>query len=126
METLLSDIWQEVLGLDQIGVSDNFFTLGGDSIKGIQMASRLNQHGYKLEMKDLFQHPTIEELVSYVERTEGKQADQGPLEGEADLTPIQRWFFEKNFTDKHHWNQSVMLHAKDGFDPEITEKHYMS
>ncbi|MEC2165049.1 non-ribosomal peptide synthetase, partial [Bacillus velezensis] len=64
METLLSDIWQEVLGLDQIGVSDNFFTLGGDSIKGIQMASRLNQHGYKLEMKDLFQHPTIEELVS--------------------------------------------------------------
>ncbi|MBS4742087.1 non-ribosomal peptide synthetase, partial [Bacillus velezensis] len=38
METLLSDIWQEVLGLDQIGVSDNFFTLGGDSIKGIQMA----------------------------------------------------------------------------------------
>ncbi|MGG0163271.1 amino acid adenylation domain-containing protein, partial [Bacillus velezensis] len=117
METLLSDIWQEVLGLDQIGVSDNFFTLGGDSIKGIQMASRLNQHGYKLEMKDLFQHPTIEELVSYVERTEGKQADQGPVEGEADLTPIQRWFFEKNFTDKHHWNQSVMLHAKDGFDP---------
>ncbi|MBB4876466.1 amino acid adenylation domain-containing protein, partial [Bacillus velezensis] len=74
METLLSDIWEEVLGLDQIGVSDNFFTLGGDSIKGIQMASRLNQHGYKLEMKDLFQHPTIEELVSYVERTEGKQA----------------------------------------------------
>ncbi|MGW7767302.1 surfactin non-ribosomal peptide synthetase SrfAB, partial [Bacillus velezensis] len=122
METLLSDIWQEVLGLDQIGVSDNFFTLGGDSIKGIQMASRLNQHGYKLEMKDLFQHPTIEELVSYVERTEGKQADQGPVEGEAELTPIQRWFFEKNFTDKHHWNQSVMLHAKDGFDPEITEK----
>jgi hypothetical protein len=40
----------------------------------------------------------------------------------AELTPIQRWFFEKNFTDKHHWNQSVMLHAKDGFDPEITEK----
>ncbi|MED3402277.1 amino acid adenylation domain-containing protein, partial [Bacillus velezensis] len=117
METLLSDIWQEVLGLDQIGVSDNFFTLGGDSIKGIQMASRLNQHGYKLEMKDLFQHPTIEELVSYVERTEGKQADQGPVEGEAALTPIQRWFFERNFTDKHHWNQSVMLHAKDGFDP---------
>ncbi|MES5397628.1 surfactin non-ribosomal peptide synthetase SrfAA [Bacillus amyloliquefaciens] len=122
METLLSDIWQEVLGLDQIGVSDNFFTLGGDSIKGIQMASRLNQYGYKLEMKDLFQHPTIEELVSYVERTEGKQADQGPVEGEADLTPIQRWFFEKNFTDKHHWNQSVMLHAKDGFDPAVTEK----
>ncbi|MCY8483705.1 condensation domain-containing protein, partial [Bacillus mojavensis] len=55
-------------------------------------------------------------------RAEGKQADQGPVEGEVILTPIQRWFFEKNFTNKHHWNQSVMLHAAKGFDPERIEK----
>ncbi|WP_439846177.1 surfactin non-ribosomal peptide synthetase SrfAB [Bacillus spizizenii] len=122
MEELLAGIWQDVLGISEIGVSDNFFSLGGDSIKGIQMASRLNQHGWKLEMKDLFQHPTIEELTQYVERAEGKQADQGPVEGEVILTPIQRWFFEKNFTNKHHWNQSVMLHAAKGFDPERVEK----
>ncbi|MEC1790046.1 surfactin non-ribosomal peptide synthetase SrfAA [Bacillus vallismortis] len=122
MEELLAGIWQDVLGISEVGVSDNFFSLGGDSIKGIQMASRLNQHGWKLEMKDLFQHPTIEELTQYVERAEGKQADQGPVEGEVILMPIQRWFFEKNFTNKHHWNQSVMLHAKKGFDPERVEK----
>ncbi|MCI3986322.1 surfactin non-ribosomal peptide synthetase SrfAA [Bacillus vallismortis] len=122
MEELLAGIWQDVLGISEVGVSDNFFSLGGDSIKGIQMASRLNQYGWKLEMKDLFQHPTIEELTQYVERAEGKQADQGPVEGEVILTPIQRWFFEKNFTNKHHWNQSVMLHAKKGFDPERVEK----
>ncbi|WP_412055576.1 surfactin non-ribosomal peptide synthetase SrfAB, partial [Bacillus inaquosorum] len=45
MEELLAGIWQDVLGIPEIGVSDNFFSLGGDSIKGIQMASRLNQHG---------------------------------------------------------------------------------
>ncbi|WP_456279946.1 surfactin non-ribosomal peptide synthetase SrfAA [Bacillus sp. K7] len=122
MEELLAGIWQDVLGISEVGVSDNFFSLGGDSIKGIQMASRLNQYGWKLEMKDLFQHPTIEELTQYVERAEGKQADQGPVEGEVILTPIQRWFFEKNFTNKHHWNQSVMLHAAKGFDPEWVEK----
>ncbi|MGB9943784.1 surfactin non-ribosomal peptide synthetase SrfAA [Bacillus subtilis] len=122
MEELLAGIWQDVLGMSEVGVTDNFFSLGGDSIKGIQMASRLNQHGWKLEMKDLFQHPTIEELTQYVERAEGKQADQGLVEGEVILTPIQRWFFEKNFTNKHHWNQSVMLHAKKGFDPERVEK----
>ncbi|MEC0423942.1 amino acid adenylation domain-containing protein, partial [Bacillus subtilis] len=122
MEELLAGIWQDVLGMSEVGVTDNFFSLGGDSIKGIQMASRLNQHGWKLEMKDLFQHPTIEELTQYVERAEGKQADQGPVEGEVILTPIQRWFFEKNFTNKHHWNQSVMLHAKKGFGPERVEK----
>ncbi|MEC0411088.1 amino acid adenylation domain-containing protein, partial [Bacillus subtilis] len=122
MEELLAGIWQDVLGMSEVGVTDNFFSLGGDSIKGIQMASRLNQHGWKLEMKDLFQHPTIEELTQYVERAEGKQADQGPVEGEVILTPIQRWFFEKNFTNKHHWNQSVMLHAQKGFGPERVEK----
>ncbi|UHH06863.1 surfactin non-ribosomal peptide synthetase SrfAA [Bacillus subtilis] len=122
MEELLAGIWQDVLGMSEVGVTDNFFSLGGDSIKGIQMASRLNQHGWKLEMKDLFQHPTIEALTQYVERAEGKQADQGPVEGEVILTPIQRWFFEKNFTNKHHWNQSVMLHAAKGFDPERVEK----
>ncbi|MHC5290487.1 lichenysin non-ribosomal peptide synthetase LicB [Bacillus licheniformis] len=121
-EQLLADIWQDVLGIDRIGVTDNFFALGGDSIKGIQMASRLQQHGWKLEMKDLFQHPTIGELSSYVQAADAKPIDQGPVEGEVTLTPIQRWFFERKFTNEHHWNQSVMLHAPSGFDPELVEQ----
>ncbi|MPQ25673.1 lichenysin non-ribosomal peptide synthetase LicA [Bacillus paralicheniformis] len=121
-EQLLADIWQEVLGLDRIGITDNFFALGGDSIKGIQMASRLQQHGWKLEMKDLFQHPAIGEISSYIAWADAKPIDQGPVEGEVTLTPIQRWFFERKFTDEHHWNQSVMLHALTGFDPETAGK----
>ncbi|WP_435541504.1 lichenysin non-ribosomal peptide synthetase LicA [Bacillus paralicheniformis] len=121
-EQLLADIWQEVLGLDRIGITDNFFALGGDSIKGIQMASRLQQHGWKLEMKDLFQHPTIGELSAYVQAADDQPIDQNPVEGEVTLTPIQRWFFERRFTNEHHWNQSVMLHALTGFDPEAAGK----
>ncbi|WP_252607192.1 lichenysin non-ribosomal peptide synthetase LicA [Bacillus paralicheniformis] len=121
-EQLLADIWQDVLGIDRIGVTDNFFALGGDSIKGIQMASRLQQHGWKLEMKDLFQHPTIGELSAYVQAADDQPIDQNPVEGEVTLTPIQRWFFERKFTNEHHWNQSVMLHAPSGFDPEAAGK----
>ncbi|MCY8758637.1 lichenysin non-ribosomal peptide synthetase LicA [Bacillus haynesii] len=121
-EQLLADIWQEVLGLDRIGITDNFFALGGDSIKGIQMASRLQQYGWKLEMKDLFQHPTIGELCVYVQTADDQTIDQDPVEGEVTLTPIQRWFFERKFTNEHHWNQSVMLHALTGFDPETAGK----
>ncbi|MDE1361764.1 lichenysin synthetase A [Bacillus paralicheniformis] len=121
-EQLLADIWQEVLGIDRIGITDNFFALGGDSIKGIQMASRLQQHGWKLEMKDLFQHPTIGELSAYVQAADDQPIDQNPVEGEVTLTPIQRWFFERRFTNEHHWNQSVMLHALTGFDPETAGK----
>ncbi|MDE1392763.1 lichenysin non-ribosomal peptide synthetase LicA [Bacillus paralicheniformis] len=121
-EQLLADIWQEVLGIDRIGITDNFFALGGDSIKGIQMASRLQQHGWKLEMKDLFQHSTIGELSAYVQAADDQPIDQNPVEGEVTLTPIQRWFFERKFTNEHHWNQSVMLHALTGFDPETAGK----
>ncbi|TDF92725.1 non-ribosomal peptide synthetase [Paenibacillus piri] len=114
----LVDIWQDVLGIPQIGIRDNFFARGGDSIKGIQMASRLRKLGWKLDMKDLFQHPTIEQVSPYLQYVQGKQTDQGPIEGEVKLTPIQRRFFEQRFTDMHHWNQSIMLHAPAGFDPQ--------
>ncbi|MCP5046550.1 MAG: non-ribosomal peptide synthetase, partial [bacterium] len=59
-------IWAGVLGKDKIGIDDNFFANGGDSIKSIQIMSRMNSAGYKLEMKDLFQYPAISQLTPYV------------------------------------------------------------
>ncbi|WP_234935756.1 phosphopantetheine-binding protein, partial [Bacillus altitudinis] len=67
VEALLCGIWEDVLGVSQVGIHDHFFFLGGDSIKGIQMASRLTQEGWKLDMKLLFQYPTIAELRPYIE-----------------------------------------------------------
>ncbi|ANY69397.1 non-ribosomal peptide synthetase [Paenibacillus sp. BIHB 4019] len=131
LERFLASIWQDVLGAERVGISDNFFTLGGDSIKAIQMASRLYKHGWKLEMKHLFQHPAIEQVSPYLQWVKGQQVEQGPVEGEAQLTPIQQWFFEQSFINPHHWNQSIMLHAPAGWDTalirttmnKITEHH---
>nr|AHJ59492.1 nonribosomal peptide synthase subunit [Bacillus pumilus] len=122
VETLLCGIWEDVLGVSQVGIHDHFFFLGGDSIKGIQMASRLTQAGWKLDMKLLFQYPTIAELRSYIEEADQLTADQSPVEGEVIFTPIQRWFFERNFTSKHHWNQSIMLQAPNGLDETIVQQ----
>ena len=122
VEALLCGIWEDVLGVSQVGIHDHFFFLGGDSIKGIQMASRLTQEGWKLDMKQLFQYPTIAELRPYIEEADLLTADQSPVEGEVILTPIQRWFFERNFDHQHHWNLSMMLHAPKGFDLAVTEK----
>ncbi|MEH7800088.1 condensation domain-containing protein, partial [Bacillus pumilus] len=122
VETLLCGIWEDVLGVSQVGIHDHFFFLGGDSIKGIQMASRLTQAGWKLDMKLLFQYPTIAELRPYIEEADQLTADQSSVEGEVMLTPIQRWFFERTFTDQHHWNLSMMLHAPNGFDLLMTEQ----
>ncbi|WP_281887448.1 non-ribosomal peptide synthetase [Paenibacillus sp. YYML68] len=108
-------IWQEVLGVRTIGIHDSFFDLGGDSIKAIQLFSRLIHTGYKVEMKDLFQYPSIASLSPFVQ-TVSRIAEQGEVTGEVGLTPIQHWFFELGLTEPHHFNQTVMFHRAQGFD----------
>ncbi|AVF26547.1 non-ribosomal peptide synthase/polyketide synthase [Paenibacillus larvae] len=114
-EKLLVSVWQEVLGVERIGVLDNFFDLGGDSIKSIQVSSRLYQKGYKIDMKHLFKYPTIAGLSPYVESI-GRLAEQGEIKGRASLTPIQHWFFEQNMPDSHYYNQAVLLYSEQGFN----------
>ncbi|MED1018427.1 non-ribosomal peptide synthase/polyketide synthase [Bacillus atrophaeus] len=114
IEELLVSIWQEVLGADRIGILDNFFDFGGDSIKSIQVSSRLYQAGYKVDMKHLFKYPTIAELSTFVEPV-SRMADQGEVKGRTSLTPIQHWFFEQKMPHAHHYNQAVMLFSAQGF-----------
>jgi iturin family lipopeptide synthetase B len=66
IEKLLVNLWQEVLGIERIGTTDDFFALGGDSIKSIQIRSRLNRLEYDLELSLIFQNPTIVELAKHV------------------------------------------------------------
>ncbi len=123
IEEKLVEIWGEILGVKQIGINDNFFELGGDSIKSIQVSARMQKYQLKLEVKHIMKNPTIKELAKYVGKS-SRKAKQGLVSGEIELTPIQRWFFERSFTDKHHWNQSVMLYRKDGFDEEALIKAF--
>ena len=117
-ERVLVNVWQDALKTEGIGVRDNFFHLGGDSIKAIQVLSKLNAYGLKLEMKDLFKHPVIEEVSSWVKEVV-HIADQGIVEGKTSLTPVQRWLFEQRFAEKHYFNQSVLLHHSKGFAENI-------
>ncbi|WP_430113425.1 amino acid adenylation domain-containing protein, partial [Paenibacillus sp. B1-35] len=120
-ERTLADVWQAVLNADRVGVTDHFFELGGDSIKSIQVSSRLHQAGYKLEIRDLFKYPTISQLSLHVKPI-GHTIDQGEVTGETALTPIQHWFFESSFANPHHFNQSVMLSRKERFEEETVRQ----
>jgi len=63
-EKTIVRIWQEVLGINKIGIRDNYFVRGGDSIKAIQVVNRLTRAGLKTDMRTLFAHPTIERLAT--------------------------------------------------------------
>ncbi|MBU7321098.1 non-ribosomal peptide synthetase, partial [Paenibacillus oleatilyticus] len=114
VERTLASIWQAVLGVPAVGIRDNYFELGGDSIKSLQVSSRLYQSGYKLEIKDLFQNPTIGGLSPYVQPIT-RMADQGEAVGAVKLTPVKWWFFEQEYANPHHHNQAVLLYREQGF-----------
>lgn len=118
-EIVLSEVWSEVLGVTQMGVDDNFFTLGGDSIRSIQIVSKLAKLKWKLQVKHLMLYPTIAECALYLERTEIKRESSRLMVGEIPLTPIQIWFFEQNFVDEGHFNQSMMLYNARGWNEQV-------
>ncbi len=66
VEKELATIWQEVLGVESVGVEDNFFDLGGDSILSIRIVARGQQRGLKFTSRQLFEHPTVASLASLV------------------------------------------------------------
>lgn len=69
-EKLLADVWAQVLGLEQIGVHDNFFDLGGDSIRSIEVCALAKKAGLNVSVQQLFQHQTIYELARVAEQLE--------------------------------------------------------
>ena len=116
-EQALADIWKQVLNLEEIGVYDNFFELGGDSILSIQITSRAKLAGLHLTTKQIFENQSIAELAEVASEVETPiLAEQGLVMGEVALSPIENWFFDHEFVDEHHWNQSVLLDLK----PDVT------
>ncbi|OLF53003.1 non-ribosomal peptide synthase/polyketide synthase [Pseudomonas chlororaphis] len=123
LEQQIATIWADVLKLAQVGVTDNFFELGGDSIISIQVVSRARQAGIRFTPRDLFQYQTVQGLATVAERGEGGvRIDQGPVRGATALLPVQQWFFESPMSERHHWNQSVLLKPAQALRAEVVEK----
>ncbi|HEX6292635.1 MAG TPA: amino acid adenylation domain-containing protein [Herpetosiphonaceae bacterium] len=119
VEQTLARIWAETLRLEQIGIRDNFFDLGGDSILSIQITARANQAGLRLTPRQLFEHQTIAELAQAVGTQQATQAEQGIVTGPVPLTPIQQRFFEQEQPQPHHWNQSLLLATRQPLDAAL-------
>ncbi|HYL97475.1 MAG TPA: amino acid adenylation domain-containing protein, partial [Blastocatellia bacterium] len=111
-EESLAKIWQEVLGIERVGVNDNFFELGGDSIISIQIVSRAREFGLDVSPKDIFEKPTIAKLAQAAAPRSGASEIDSSEELVA-LTPIQHWFFEQGLAEQQHYNQAVMLELRD-------------
>ncbi|MGP1384409.1 MAG: amino acid adenylation domain-containing protein [Thainema sp.] len=121
-EQILTEIWQQLLGVDAVGIHDNFFELGGDSILSIQAIAKANQAGLQLTPRQLFEHQTIAALAAVAGTEAVSVAEQGQVTGTLPLTPIQHRFFEQVIPNRHHWNQAVLLATRTPIEPTVLEQ----
>src|SRR5690606_21176972 len=76
------------------------------------------QAGLPLTPRHLFQHQSIAELAAVVGTGPARSAEQGPVQGDAPLTPIQAWFFDQAWTEPHHFNQAFLLSVAPDLAPD--------
>jgi non-ribosomal peptide synthase protein (TIGR01720 family) len=117
----LIKIWEEVLGFQPIGIHDNFFEIGGDSILSIQIVAKARQQGIFLAPNQIFEHQTISQLALFA-KTENKNIDEEIIAGNVPLLPIQQWFFEEHKNAPNHWNQAVMFDVPENLNTDILQK----
>jgi non-ribosomal peptide synthase protein (TIGR01720 family) len=114
-EEILAGVWATVLGLERVGVNENFFELGGDSILSIQVVARARQAGLRVTPRQMFQLQTVAELaavVCEVGTSPADRSDAGP--GPFPLTPIQHWFLDQGSPEPHHYNLAILLKVRAG------------
>ncbi|HBL30249.1 MAG TPA: non-ribosomal peptide synthetase, partial [Acidobacteria bacterium] len=120
-EAALAGIWAQALGRERVGIHDNFFDLGGDSILSIQVVSRAQQAGLWITPRDLFQHQTVATLAAVAGAAPVPSGGEDAA-GDVPLTPVQRRFFAADLTGFHHFNQSLLLGLREPADPGRLEQ----
>src|SRR5947208_10586511 len=94
-EELLCALFAEVLGVERVGIDDNFFALGGDSIVAIQVVSRARVAGLVITPRAVFQHPTVAGLAAVATPVAEATLPLPDIAiGGLPPTPIMRWLLE--------------------------------
>ncbi|MET4700143.1 amino acid adenylation domain-containing protein/non-ribosomal peptide synthase protein (TIGR01720 family) [Constrictibacter sp. MBR-5] len=121
IERRLCAVFAEVMRRPAVGIHDNFFDLGGDSIVSIQIVARAARAGLRVTTRQIFNHQTIAELAFVAESMADDGAEQGEVTGPAPLTPIQARFSAAAPPDPSHYNQAMMFETAADLGLEILE-----
>ena len=117
-EEVLCGLFAEVLGLERVGIDDNFFALGGDSIMSIQLVSRARTAGLLITPRAVFQHQSVAALAQSATLADARAAAAPDLAtGSLPATPIMRWLLEQD-GPLDRFSQAMLLQVPAGLREE--------
>lgn len=120
-EIILCQAFEEILGVEKVGIHDNFFNLGGDSIKAIRIVSQVREMGYRLTTKKIMEACIVSKIALEMERDDAVVYDQDAVVGEVTSLPIVKMFKKWELPVPGHFNQSTMLKFVDDCQVVIIE-----
>jgi amino acid adenylation domain-containing protein/non-ribosomal peptide synthase protein (TIGR01720 family) len=120
-EEIVSEAWKRVLNINQEVYGKNFFELGGNSLKSIQLINHLRKSGYSISLSDIYQYNTVERLAKHLVQIEDEW-EGSTVEGSYPLTPNQNWMIENFSKTLNHHNLSFNLETNKTVDIHDLEK----
>jgi amino acid adenylation domain-containing protein/non-ribosomal peptide synthase protein (TIGR01720 family) len=124
-------IFAEVIGIDpaNVDIDANFFTMGGDSIMGIQIITKASKEGLEIAPSVLFENPTISALASILaDKYQSVFLDktQNQFNGIVPLTPVQKELFDRAGYAVKNYNLSLLVETETDINPENLEKAFQN
>jgi non-ribosomal peptide synthase protein (TIGR01720 family) len=108
-ENLFASLWQQILGVEEVGIDDNFFDLGGDSIVNIQIVSAARKQDIEVSPQQIFDYPTIRALAKVAGKVTQSKAEQGEVSAAIALLPSQQKYFSAQPLTPARFNQHLVL-----------------
>ncbi|WP_250944740.1 non-ribosomal peptide synthetase [Clostridium felsineum] len=121
IEEKVVSVFEEILGVERVGIKDSFFELGGDSIKAIRVVSKMREAGYDILVKDIMKKYTVEAIADSSVLEVERKYEQGEITGTVITTPIIETFEGWKLKKPHHFNQAIMIKVNTDNEREIRE-----
>lgn len=114
-EIKLCSLLAQLFSMEKVSVTDDFFELGGDSLKAIEYIAKAHNIGIEIGLQDVFDHPTVRELC----RVLAKGTEQETLYRKSDFEKyeeiLSRNVLDENFVPKKKSLGNILLTAATGF-----------
>lgn len=118
-ERQLAAIWSEVLERRNVGRTDDFFGLGGDSVLALQVIAKARAAGMEVSPRDIFENSELSVLAAVVEANSSEATNEV---GTAALTPAQYSFLTQGFDCPQHFNHAHLFRLAPGTDIDLLEQ----